>query len=156
MADDYRSTNLDGYMSAYDERIGYFFSSKNKVTKSYIIGHKLVDEYGWEMRPFDLVDGEKLRQYILYVNPQFAHPACAGRPTDLHWRLYDLDGEPMSRGFMNRDVCEARAAKRQEKIEKEVETARAQLRLQSAITKMVLVNRITFFERTQCLRSSNP
>lgn len=156
MADDYRSTNLDGYMSAYDEQVGYFFSTKNKATKSYLIGHKLVDEYGWEMRSFDFIEGEKKLPYIIYINPQIALPELAGRPTDSNWLTYNLDGEPMSRGFMNRDVCEARAAKRQEKIEKEVETARAQLRLQSAITKMVLVNRITFFERTQCLRSSNP
>ena len=59
MADDYRSTNLDGYMSAYDEQVGYFFSTKNKATKSYLIGHKLVDEYGWEMRSFDFIEGEK-------------------------------------------------------------------------------------------------
>lgn len=155
MAKDYRLERLDGYLIAYDEQVGYFFSTKNKVTKSYVIGHKLVDEYGWEMRSFDLVDGEKLRQYVLYVNPQFAHPACAGRPTDSHWRMYDLEGTPLSRGFMNRDICEARDAKLQAKIEKEVETARAQLRLQTAITKMVLINRITFFERTKCL-SSNP
>ncbi len=156
MAKDYRLENLDGYLIDYDERIGYFFSSKNKVTKSYIIGHKLVDEYGWEMRPFDLVDGEKLRQYILYVNPQFAHPACAGRPTDLHWCLYDLDGRTQIRDYMDRDICDARGARLQAKIEKEAQTARAQRRLQKAITKMVLINRITFFERTQCLRSSNP
>ena len=108
------------------------------------------------MRSFDFIEGEKKLPYIIYINPQIALPELAGRPTDSNWLTYNLDGEPMSRGFMNRDVCEARAAKRQEKIEKEVETARAQLRLQSAITKMVLVNRITFFERTQCLRSSNP
>lgn len=155
MAKDYRLENLDGHLSAYDEQIGYFFSSKDKVTKAYIIGHKLVDAYGWEMRPFDLVDGEKTR-HIIYVNPQFPHPACAGRPTDSHWCLYDLDGIALMRGFMNSDVCEARAAKRQAKIEKEAQTARAQRRLQKAITKMVLINRITFFERTQCLRSSNP
>jgi hypothetical protein len=99
------------------------------------------------MRPFDLVDGEKTRTYIIYVNPQFAHPACAGRPTDSHWRLYDLDGRPQIRDYMDRDICDARDAQLQAKIEKEVETARAQLRLQTAITKMVLVNRITFFER---------
>lgn len=155
--------DADADLDLYRERVGYFYAKPRADTKGRVAGERLVEAFGWQKRIVVLLTPSKgrdtavPRQHIQFVHPNLKGVANVGHKPDSPHCYYSLDVEVMSMSLMLYATGRYGADRsHNKKAETSLHQTQSQVALQEAVTRMVLINRITFFKRKKCLRSSNP